>query len=62
MVGGNQEAEMSLSSAKHYAHLARFSSHSDQEKLENLVKAVYDLSRVVDDLEQELERVKRGGK
>jgi predicted nucleic acid-binding Zn-ribbon protein len=50
---------MSISSAKHYAHLAKYSSGSDSEKLKNLVEAVYTLARAVDDLEDELEEVKR---
>jgi outer membrane murein-binding lipoprotein Lpp len=54
-----KEAQMSISNAKHYAHLAKYSSNSDAQKLENLVTAVYDLARAVEDLEQEIKRVKR---
>ncbi len=48
---------MSLSNAKHHAHLAKYSSTSDAEKLENLVKAVYDLANAVERLEQRGQRV-----
>ncbi len=40
--------------------MAKHSSHSEGEKLANLVKAVYDLARVVVDIENEMARVMRG--
>ena len=48
---------MSLSNAKHHAHLAKYSPTSDDEKLNNLVKAVYDLANAVEELEHRVQRV-----
>jgi hypothetical protein len=49
---------MSLSTAKHHAHLARYSVQSETETVEHLKKAVYDLCSAVEDLKREVQRLK----
>lgn len=43
---------MSISNAKHHAHLAKYASNSDAERLKHLVETVYDLAYVLEQLDQ----------
>lgn len=45
---------MSISRAKSHAHRAKYSSQSDTDRIKYLADAVYELVKVVSDLETEI--------
>lgn len=50
---------MSLSLAKHAAHMAKYDSHNDTERVEHLVEAVHQLTIAVSDQANEIEALSR---